>query len=109
MSDTKDQNLVVNGIVAVRDGQPYVQLLSGDKIFSQLSIAQARKVAADIVQMAARTESDAMLFKFFDARELPKEAAAAVINDLRDYRYELDTEQVIAAFEGDPTQRGRTH
>jgi hypothetical protein len=50
----------VNGIVAVRDNRPYVQLSTTKGIVAQLTISQVRKVATDMMTIAYRTEMDAM-------------------------------------------------
>jgi hypothetical protein len=87
-------NFWVNGIVAARDKKPYVQLSNEKGIIGQLSMAQARQVAHDILVMCSRTEADAMILKFFDARELPENAAAMLMQDFRDFRAELDDEEI---------------
>lgn len=92
MSETKGPaaHFFVNGIVAARDKMPYIQLSNEHGIHAQLSIAQARQVAADILQMAARTEADAMILKFFDKRQFPDGAGAQLMTEFRDFRAELD-------------------
>ena len=84
----------VNGIVAIRDKQPYVQLSTEKGIIAQLSMAEARTIAMDILQMAARTEADAMLRKFFDRQEYPQGAADALVVAFRNFRAELDDQAV---------------
>lgn len=89
-----NDNVLVEGIVAVRNQKPYVVLrLNRERI--QLTIAEAKGIAADIVQMAARTEADAMILRFFDKMEYPRGAAAAVLKEFRDFRLALDTEPVV--------------
>jgi len=88
-------NFLVNGIVARRDGLPYVQLSTEQGMICQLTIAEARNVALDILQMAARTEADAMIHKFFAASEFPPEAGTALMGNFRDFRAALDDEQII--------------
>lgn len=84
----------VNGVVAARDKKPYIQLSTEDGLVVQLDIAQARNVAADILQMAARTEADAMVLMFFSKSEFPDGAAAQLMMDFREFRAELDQVQV---------------
>ena len=79
----------VNGIVAQRDNMPYVQLSTERGIVAQLTMAQARQVAADILQMSARTEADALLLRFCEAKDLQR-LGAALMDDFRDFRAELD-------------------
>jgi hypothetical protein len=83
----------VNGIVAARNKKPYVQLSTEKGVMAQFSMSEARQVASDILTMAARTEVDAMLLKFFDKQEFPEEAGAALMVAFRDFRAELDSEE----------------
>ena len=85
--------LSVDGIVAMRDKEPYVRLLQGDKPLAQLTMSQARKVANDILLMASRTEADAMLIRFFDTQDFPQGAAVALMHEFRLYRYALDEDK----------------
>jgi hypothetical protein len=80
----------VNGIVAVRDGKPYIQLSNENGIIAQMDMAQARQVATDILQMSARTEADAIIVKFFGKMEFPDGALGALMQEFRDFRAELD-------------------
>jgi len=83
----------VNGIVAVRDGKPYVQLSNEKGMIARLSMSQTRQIAMDMLQMAARTEADAMIHKFFAKENFPQEAANVVMLDFREFRAELDAEK----------------
>jgi hypothetical protein len=98
----KTQNISVEGIVAARDKQPYV-VVRLDDARAQLSIADARKVAIDILQMSSRTEADAMIFKFFIAQKLPQAQVMQLMKDFRDFRLELDSEPV-EGFHAEPTE-----
>jgi hypothetical protein len=98
---SKKSDVSVEGIVAARNNQPYVVLFIGGAR-AQLAIADARKIAADIVQMASRTEADAMILKFFDRNEFPTGAAAAIMKDFRDFRLALD-EETVEGFHSEPT------
>lgn len=95
--------LIVNGVVAVWDKQPYVQISTVDGIIAQLSMAQARNVAMDILQMCARTEADSMLIQFFEKSTFPQEACHAMLVDFRDFRATLDDE-AIETSRSDPDQ-----
>jgi hypothetical protein len=90
----------VNGIVAIRNKQPYIQLSNEKGMIAQLSMSEARQIANDILLMASRTEADAMIFRFFEARELPNEASALLMNEFRDYRMQLDQDKAQRS-EGD--------
>jgi hypothetical protein len=101
------QDFWVNGIVAARNGQPYIQLSTSNGLLMQLTIAEARKIAQDIVTMCSRTEADAMIFHFFGKLELPNAALAAMMQEFRDFRHELDM-QPVAGSEGDPDDQEPT-
>jgi hypothetical protein len=93
--------ILVDGIVAMRDKQPYLRLFKDREQIAQFSMAEARNIAHDILTMCARAEADAMILKFFAARELPEGAAAALLVDFREYRATLDREPV-GKFQVDP-------
>jgi hypothetical protein len=84
----------VNGLVAARNGQPYVQLLTTNGIMTQWTVGEARKIANDIVTMASRVEADAIIVKFFGHMEFPNGALAALMQEFRDFRHHLDMETV---------------
>lgn len=83
----------VNGIVANRDKQPYIQLANEKGMIAQLSMSQARKIAMDILVMCSRTEADAMLHKFCELIGHP-EASAPLMIEFREFRAQLDQEKV---------------
>ena len=83
----------VNGVVAVRDGKPYIQLSNEKGMISQLTMSQTHQIAMDMLVMAARTEADAMLVKFFRKHDFPDESAARLLQMFRDFRAELDAEK----------------
>lgn len=93
-------HVIVNGIVSHRDRQPYVQLdIDGHLV--QMSMAQARSIARDIEVSCARAEADAMIYKFFSAKDYPEGAGAALMIAFRDFRSQLDAEEVERT-QGDP-------
>jgi hypothetical protein len=84
----------VNGIVAVRDNRPYVQLSTTKGIVAQLTISQVRKVATDMMTIAYRTEMDAMFVAFLKQKVgAPPEVASEAMVLFREYRHELDMER----------------
>jgi len=85
-------NFWVNGIVEVRDGKPYIQLSNEKGMIAQLSMSETRQIAMDMLVMAARTESDAMIHKFFNMTDYSQDAANALMVQFRDFRHELDME-----------------
>jgi hypothetical protein len=101
----KKEGISVEGIVARRDKQPYIKLFKDGSPIGQLTMAQARNIANDILTMCARTEADAMIHKFFADQKFPEEAAAALMMEFRNYRAELDGEKIetwLATPSGDP-------
>lgn len=90
----------VNGIVSSRDQQPYVQLSNEKGMIAQLSMAQARKIAMDILVMSSRTEMDAMLHRFMREELENENAANHMMLCFRDYRAELDQEKVEGKLGG---------
>jgi hypothetical protein len=87
-------SIQVDGIVAVRDKQPYLRLFANGRQVGQLSMAQARNVAMDILQMCSRTEADAMIHKFFSKQDFPEGANNALMVEFREFRKALDEEPV---------------
>ena len=80
----------IQGIVSIRDKQPYVQLFKGENIICQLTMSEARQIAHNILLLAARTEADAMIHKFFDKAQFPVGASQAIMFEFRDFRARLD-------------------
>jgi hypothetical protein len=85
--------VLVDGIVAQRNYQPYVRLSVNGEV-AQLSIAEAHKIAKDLLTMAARTEADAMILRFFSDQQFPIGAAVALMKDFRDFRLQQDNEPI---------------
>jgi len=100
----------VNGIVAQRDNKPYIQLSNEKGMIAQLSMSEARQIAQDMLIMASRTEMDAMVLEFFKKFNLPEEtrgaAAAAMMQEFREFRAKLDDEK--AERREDP-ERGKNN
>jgi hypothetical protein len=92
----------VNGVVAVRDGLPYIQLSNEEGMIAQLSMSEARQVADDILVMASRTEADAMIVKFFEQFDFPKEAASGMLIQFRDFRAQLDADKAERPHDDSP-------
>jgi hypothetical protein len=90
---SNDTHVSVEGIVAARNKEPYVRLtVNGEQ--AQLSMAEAQKIAKDLLVMAAWTEADAMVLKFFDKKDFPDGAGAALMREFRDYRKAHDAQPV---------------
>lgn len=83
----------VNGIVAVRDGKPYIQLSNEKGMIAQLSMSETRQIAMDMLVMAARTEADAMIHKFFADQGAPPQKSGELMMAFRDFRAELDADK----------------
>lgn len=90
----------VNGIVAQRDKQPYVQLSNEKGLIAQLTMGQARQIAQDILVMCSRTEADAMLLEFFEKKQLP-EAGPVIMQEFREFRAKLDDEKIEHTHRGE--------
>ena len=84
----------VQGIVSARNGLPYVQLANADRMIAQLSVAEARNIAHDILSATHNAEADAMIVKFFGRLELSQAALGAFMQEFRDFRHELETAKV---------------
>ena len=85
--------ILVSGIVSYRDKRPYVKVdVDGHEV--QLTLAEARSIALDIMRQSYRAEADAMIYKFFAANDLPEQAAGTLMVEFRNFRSELDREQV---------------
>lgn len=94
----------VNGIVAARNSQPYIQLSNERGMIAQLTMAESRKVAMDILVMASRTEADAMIVKFFHKLDLPEGALVGLMQEFREYRMALDLEPVEGTYDQPPEE-----
>lgn len=84
----------VQGIVAQRNGLPYVQLSNEKGMIGQFTIAEARSIALDLLRSASYAEADAMIVKFFKKLDLPDGALIQLMQDFRDFRHTLDMEKV---------------
>jgi hypothetical protein len=84
----------VAGIVSHRDKQPYVQLSTEKGMIAQLSMAQARIIAMDILVQCSRAEMDAMLLSFIDKMDLGESAGPLMMQYFREFRSALDNEKL---------------
>lgn len=92
-------HLIVDGIVAQRNKEPYVRLLQNDKPIAQLTVTQARKIAMDMFVMASRTEADAMLIRFFEGNlQAPSQATRAMLQEFRMFRFALDEDKAEGVY-----------
>lgn len=89
----------VDALVSHRTREPIVQISTHrlGKV-AQLSVAQARKIAGDIVQAAARAEADAMLVKWFNTNGFPEAGLSALLVEFREFRRRLDEEPVTGTM-----------
>lgn len=109
-------NITVEGIVAQRNGEPYVVLkihpeqkgkgLQMPPIRIQLSCQEARSIANDLYLLASRTEMDACLVDFLKSgeTEFPTEIIGAMMLHFREYRAKLDQGNKIETFISEPTE-----
>jgi hypothetical protein len=88
-----DTHVFVDGIVSARNHEPYVRLVvNGEK--AQLTVAEAFKIANDLIKISARTEADAMIHRFFSHKELPPQASSLLMQDFRYFRQRQDEKDV---------------
>jgi hypothetical protein len=86
-------HVFVDGIVAARDHEPYVRLIvNGEK--AQLTIAEAHKIAVDLLKITGRTEADAMVLRFFSTSDFPDGAGTAIMQEFRYFRQRQDDKPV---------------
>jgi hypothetical protein len=95
----KSQHILVAGLVAVRNGEPYIEMdVDGRRV--QLTMTEARQIANDIYLMCSRTEADAMIVRFFSDNSLPPGAAAELLIRFRDFRAKIDQEKADRTVDG---------
>lgn len=88
-----DTHVFVDGIVAARNKEPFVRIIvNGEQ--AQLNIAEAHKIATDMLKVAARTEADAMVLRFFSDNQFPPGAGAAIMQEFRYFRQRQDDMEV---------------
>jgi hypothetical protein len=71
-----------------RDGEPFVQLILGDKLVAQQSVQQAREHAMAVLEAAEAAEQDAFLVDWVKRVGADERAAAGLLQDFRNYRRE---------------------
>lgn len=77
----------VAGIVSADDKEPYVQLLNEKGVIAQLSVAQARIIAMNILVQCSRSEMDTMVYKFLEnlGMEVDSEMPGGLMRAFRQY------------------------
>lgn len=108
MPDDKEQqptgiNFWIQGIVAQRDGQPYVQMANGEGMIGQFTLAEARSIAHDLMMSASYAEADAMLHGFFKKMDFPMAALAALMIEFRELRHEQEMKTVERSYRNPDT------
>jgi hypothetical protein len=72
-----------------RAGEPFIQLILGDKVIAQQSVTQAREHALAILEACEAAEQDAFLVHWVrDHMEAGEAAAAGLLQDFRNWRRE---------------------
>jgi hypothetical protein len=94
-------HLWVNGLVAARNQEPYVQIMGDKGIIVQFTVAEARSFAFDLVEASHNAEADAMVVRFFGKLELPAGALAAFMQEFRQFRY-LNEQGKVETSRSDP-------
>ena len=90
MSDDKENGLPLWHQSGVnRSGEPCSQLILGEKVIAQQSVAQAREHALAVLEACEAAEQDAFLVHWVKTRMGGTEAmAAGLLQDFRAYRRE---------------------
>lgn len=82
-------------------GEPFVQLIRGDKVIAQMSPEQARDHGHAIIEAAEASEQDAFIYDWVQtALELPAVAAGRMLIAFREYRAQRTNKK------GGPTRPG---
>lgn len=71
-----------------RAGEPFVQLILGEKVIAQQSVAQAREHGLAMFEAAEAAEQDAFLVHFFKSKGAGEKQAAIILQDFRNFRRE---------------------
>lgn len=72
-----------------RDGEPFIQLILGEKVIAQQSVSQAREHALAILEAAEAAEQDAFLVHWVkDHLSAGEAAAAGLLQEFREWRRE---------------------
>lgn len=72
-----------------RAGEPFIQLILGDKVIAQQSVEQAREHAVALFEAAEAAEQDAFLVHWFkNAIGVDQNAAANILQEFRKWRME---------------------
>lgn len=89
MSD--DLNFKVNSIYGVKTKQGIVEIFWNGKEKMQVSILEAKRMAYMILEAAEAASTDQALVRLCEKLNLPMEAWALLMQQLRDLRIETDT------------------
>lgn len=72
-----------------RAGEPFIQLIIGEKVIAQQSVQQAREHALAILEAAEAAEQDAFLVHWAKTKiGVNESAAAGLLQDFRNFRRE---------------------
>lgn len=90
MSDKSEEGLPLWHQSGVnRAGEPFVQLILGEKIIAQQSVEEAREHAHAMLEAAEAAEQDAFLVSWVKTHiGADERAAAGLLNDFRNWRRE---------------------
>lgn len=82
--------------VSLFDGKPFVNLqfkrVDGRSQSMQMRPVKAREIAAMLLESAEAAVQDACVFAFANENEVDKEAGAAMVQMIREYRTKFDEE-----------------
>lgn len=91
---SRKEGITIEGIVSKRTKEPLVEIRKDRELIAQMSMAQARNIAMDILQMCSRTEADAIIHKFFADKGIPEYEGSMIMLDFREFRNKLDNEEI---------------
>jgi hypothetical protein len=97
----------VQRIVSHRDKKPYIQLSHEKRMIVQLTMGEARNIAMDILQLAARCEADSLLLRFPESMGSGgRGVAGEMMVAFRDCRAQIDEEKVERSQGSDAYEGG---
>jgi hypothetical protein len=89
MSDEKPDLPLWHQSGVNRAGEPFIQLILGEKVIAQQSVTQAREHAMAILEAAEAAEQDAFLVHWVKSHmQAGEHAAAGLLQDFRNFRRE---------------------
>ena len=86
---TGDQNVLWHQSGVNQKGEPFVQLIRGETVISQMDVEQAREHGLAMLEAAEAAETDAFMWRWGQRMGLGAEQAGAMLVDFRKMRAEV--------------------